>query len=501
MNSEPMETLGEKEDDQMDVEEVVSNATALSISDISRIVSYINKGVQLKQPRLLQRAIRQNAFVRRNTTNGLLAQAVEKFIPSSHPMTQHMLDAVAQIPSSRSDSLTIDIPIGDKSDIEPPPQTVIPEVEVYVFTLIVTTLLRSDLAELAAFYSSLLVDRIKTFSRRTLDLFAAKSFFYFSLAFERLDRLEVVRPTLLGLYRSACLHRDDMSQAVLLNLLLRNYLHYNLVEQAHTLASKTSFPENASNNQFCRYLFSMGRIQAIQLEYSEAYLRLTTAARKAPQDDSAKGFAIAVHKLTVIVQLLMGDIPERSSFNSSPLVTLALKPYLCLTKAVRAGNLQEFSTVVAEYQETFKADKTHSLIQRLGHNVLKTGLRKISISYSRISLSDVADKLQLPSAQTAEYICARAIKDGVIEASIDHENGWLTSNEVTDVYSTEEPQKAFHRRIVFCLDVHNEAVKSMRYPPDAYKKQLASKTKDSEEKDDEKTIDELIKEMEEDDEL
>jgi 26S proteasome regulatory subunit N3 len=286
---------------------------------------------------------------------------------------------------------------------------------------------------------------------------------------------------------------------VLLNLLLRNYLHYNLVEQAQTLASKTTFPENASNNQFCRYLFSMGRIQAIQLEYSEAYLRLTTAARKAPQDDSAKGFAITVHKLTVIVQLLMGEIPERSSFNTSPLVALALKPYLFLTKAVRAGNLQEFSNVVAEYQETFKADKNYSLIQRLSHNVLKTGLRKISVSYSRIALTDVAEKLQLPSVQSAEYICARAIKDGVIEASIDHENGWLSSNEIIDVYSTEEPQKAFHRRIVFCLDVHNEAVKSMRYPPDAYKKQLASSKTDKgkDDKEDEKTIDELIKEMEE----
>lgn len=25
-------------------------------------------------------------------------------------------------------------------------------------------------------------------------------------------------------------------------------------------------------------------------------------------------------------------------------------------------------------------------------------------------------------------------------------------------------QQAFHRRITFCLDVHNEAVKSMRFP-------------------------------------
>ena len=31
------------------------------------------------------------------------------------------------------------------------------------------------------------------------------------------------------------------------------------------------------------------------------------------------------------------------------------------------------------------------------------------------------------------------------------------------MYSTGEPQAAFHARIAFCLDLHNEAVKSMRY--------------------------------------
>jgi len=159
--------------------------------------------------------------------------------------------------------------------------------------------------------------------------------------------------------------------------------------------------------------------------------------------------------------------------------------------------MHEFSQVVKQHAEVFKADKNYSLIRRLGHNVLKIGLRKISVSYSRISLQDIADKLQLDSPRAAEYVCARAIRDGVIEATLDHESGWLSSNEVVDVYSTEEPQKAFHRRIVFCLDVHNEAVKSMRYPPDAYKKEVASAGKEP--GDDEKTIDELIKELEEDD--
>lgn len=35
--------------------------------------------------------------------------------------------------------------------------------------------------------------------------------------------------------------------------------------------------------------------------------------------------------------------------------------------------------------------------------------------------------------------------------------------QVNDIYSTGEPQSAFHARIAFCLDLHNEAVKAMRY--------------------------------------
>jgi 26S proteasome regulatory subunit N3 len=205
-----------------------------------------------------------------------------------------------------------------------------------------------------------------------------------------------------------------------------------------------------------------------------------------------------VNKLAVIVQLLMGDIPERGLFNQ-PELRAALAPYLALTLAVRAGDLVRFNSAVQEHKSAFVSDKNYSLVQRLGHNVLKTGLRKLSISYSRISLADVADKLHLPSAAAAEYICAKAIRDGVIGAKIDHENGWIVSEGLADQYSSEEPQKTFHKRITFCLDVHNEAVKSMRYPPDtAYKKAGDKKEDKDKDKTDEKTIEELIKEMEED---
>lgn len=58
--------------------------------------------------------------------------------------------------------------------------------------------------------------------------------------------------------RTATLRHDADGQATLLNLLLRNYLHYNLYDQAEKLVSKSVFPEQANNNEWARYLYYTG---------------------------------------------------------------------------------------------------------------------------------------------------------------------------------------------------------------------------------------------------
>lgn len=91
--------------------------------------------------------------------------------------------------------------------------------------------------------------------------------------------------------------------------------------------------------------------------------------------------------------------------------------------------------------------------------MIKTALRTISLAYSRISLRDISAKLALDSEEDAEYIVAKAIRDGVVVAKVDHEKGEMTSRETGDVYSTGEPMKEFDRRIGFLLDLYNQSVK------------------------------------------
>jgi hypothetical protein len=63
--------------------------------------------------------------------------------------------------------------------------------------------------------------------------------------------------------------------------------------------------------------------------------------------------------------------------------------------------------VLENFGPKFQGEHTYTLIIRLRHNVIKTGVRMINLSYSRISLSSIANKLTLDSPEDAEYIVAK----------------------------------------------------------------------------------------------
>jgi 26S proteasome regulatory subunit N3 len=191
--------------------------------------------------------------------------------------------------------------------------------------------------------------------------------------------------------RTAILRNDFEGTAVLINILLRSFLKYNLYEQAMKLTSKSTFPIQASNNEWARHLFYIGRIKAIQLEYSESYKNLVQALRKAPQNEaigfkqtvcsifciSILNFSLnlillnlkKVQKFAIVVELLLGEIPDKATFRI-PEFRKTLDPYFQLTQAVRTGNLARFNQVVDKFSEKFIKEDTWTLIIRFNFTLI-----------------------------------------------------------------------------------------------------------------------------------
>lgn len=126
--------------------------------------------------------------------------------------------------------------------------------------------------------------------------------------------------------------------------------------------------------------------------------------------------------------------------------------------------MEKFKSLLATQAGLFAADKNLALVQRLKHTVIKFGLKKINISYSRIHLKDIMSKLGLESVEETEQIVAKAIRDGVIEAEISHDNLWMSSLALVDIYASNEPQQILDKRIQYCMQLHTDAVKALTYP-------------------------------------
>ncbi|KAJ2886859.1 26S proteasome non-ATPase regulatory subunit [Coemansia asiatica] len=432
-----------------------------TLEDLNRNVKFLERGIAASEVHYIHRALRTVLALRKRLQPEVLAEIIAGYASPSNQKT------VSDCLSSILEALGQQRPAASSTA-----KVCEPEVCMYFGLLAQLFLLDAKEFERGAQLSNVLVAMVSSTQRRTLDSVVSRVFFYYSRFFEVSGHLSDARTLLLNALQTATLANMKETKAMLLTLLLRNYMHYKLYDQAERLAAKTTFPADAPNNLLARYLYYMGRIEAIQLNYSQAQMHLLEATRKAPSNAATAGFQQMVHKIYVIVELLMGNIPERSIFRV-PILKKPLQPYFELTQAVRVGDLAQFQDVVRRYQEKFLEDQVLVLVQRLRHNVIKAGIRSISIAYSRISLRDICIKLHLDSEEDAEYIVAKAIRDGVIDANIDHEKGYVKSAEIHNVYATSEPQHAFDRRITFCLNLYNESVKSMRYPGGDHRKELA----------------------------
>ncbi|KAJ2239547.1 26S proteasome non-ATPase regulatory subunit, partial [Coemansia sp. RSA 454] len=305
---------------------------------LTRSIKFLQRGIAAAETHYVYRALRSAFALRKRLQPDVVAELVVAYSSSANSQSvqsclKSVLEYLQQSPAENTAAGVCE-----------------PEVCLFLGLLAMLYLLDNTHLGRGVELSNVLISVISTAQRRTLDPISSRVFFYFSRFFEVADRLSDARPALLSALQAATLAGMKETKAMLLTLLLRNYLHYKLYDQAERLTAKSSFPADAPNNLLARYLYYLGYIEAIQLNYSQAQTHLLEATRKAPSNAATAGFQQTVHKIYVIVELLMGNIPERSLFRV-PTLKKPLLPYLELVQAVRVGDLNKFQDVVSKYQD------------------------------------------------------------------------------------------------------------------------------------------------------
>lgn len=253
--------------------------------ELRRNVEVIDMAVATKDMRLQSRVLRQTRVVRKKLTAVALAGVVKKCMTEEDAGYGNLVKYLFEHPTSNGvDGMEIEKP----PTSAPPPARVVtstadmavvnsttglssvPEISAYLQLLNVALLVDLKRNEEAVEASTALVDFISGYNRRTMDDISSRAYFFYSRAYELTGNLAIIRSRLLSAYRTACLRHDHSGQAMLLNLLLRNYIHYNLYDQADKLVSMSFFPPQHTHRQkktvprvllrFCRCWPSYGQI-------------------------------------------------------------------------------------------------------------------------------------------------------------------------------------------------------------------------------------------------
>lgn len=208
-----------------------------------------------------------------------------------------------------------------------------------------------------------LVSMVESYNKWNLDHLYGYIFYNYARVNELNGKLEEIRPRLFMLYKLSSNSKNESSQAMLLNLILRNFIETKNFMSARDFLQNTFFPESKQNNEFIKYLFYTAHVKAVQQQYSEAFTRVTQALRKAPEK-GVIGFKLHAQKLAIVCEMLIGDVPARTIFSHGPLKQY-LFPYYELVHSLVKGDIVQFEVVKNKHQEAFKKDSMLTLINRL----------------------------------------------------------------------------------------------------------------------------------------
>lgn len=303
---------------------LTSSKQPTPMESLTSSILLLERGVKNKDERLIRRFLRNNVLLRKNLLTSNLIASYQFYVPEGTPNRDVVVASLSSLPASAAEvtlfgrsgsssgsngsgdlSSAMDVDDDEEEDDEEkaekkekaqekedkkPRTTVLPEVEIFFHLLALSRVVRhvrSDTQSNGHLLSNCvesatnLIQRLSTFSLHTLDIIGSKAYMLYSLVHELTSATAYmsIRPSLFGAYRTACLRRDDMGRATLVNLLLRNYIRFNHYELAGKLLdSIPEYPTPVSNNQFVRHLYYVGRVYAVSCEYGEAHQRLNVVS-------------------------------------------------------------------------------------------------------------------------------------------------------------------------------------------------------------------------------
>lgn len=282
---------------------------------------------------------------------------------------------------------------------------------------------------------------------RTFDFFVGKLVKYFYLSIKHLGG------DITPIYKILCTNREYGNKYTIA-IATNSILEYQINSHIYEIIDE----EINDKSERCKYTFYLGFIYLVRGDYSMAMKYLDESDIL----NTKQTLALLIKKCTIVCKLHLGDFSIFYPYQNQ------LKPYFSLIGCVKRGDVKAFYLHLEDQQSEYLSNNLYFVVRRLLKNIVRVGLRKVAICYSRIQVADISDILGF----NVEFILYKAIKDGEVKGFV--QDGIF--------YSQQENLNKFQcgDQLKEVINVRKQIQSMMKYPeiePLTYEKVISSENK------------------------
>lgn len=243
----------------------------------------------------------------------------------------------------------------------------------------------------------------------------------------------------------------DLCQLCLLSKCMKPALSYLNVDT--TDISKEGGQFDAKH--FLLYYYYGGMIYTALKNYDRALYFYEVAITT--QSMAVSHIMLESYKKYILVALILhGKVPSLPKYTSQ-VVGRYIKPlcqhYHDLATSYSTNNPDELRTVVNKHTDTFARDNNMGLVKQCITSLYKKNIQRLTKTFLTLSLSDMANRVQLSCPKEAEKYVLHMIEDGEIFATINQKDGMVCFHDNPEKYNNVSMLLMLDKEMQKCIEL------------------------------------------------
>ncbi|GFO38065.1 cop9 signalosome complex subunit 3 [Plakobranchus ocellatus] len=167
----------------------------------------------------------------------------------------------------------------------------------------------------------------------------------------------------------------------------------------------------------------------------------------------------AYKKFTLVSLILHGKIIPLPKYTPQVLqryIRPLCQPYMSLVAVYGHNSLADLRATVNEHTEVFNRDNNMGLVKQCMTSLIKKNIQRLTKTFLTLSLTDMANRVQLSGPKEAEKYVLHMIEDGEIFATINQKDGMVRFHDNPEKYNSSNMLLEVDKEMQLCIQLDSK---------------------------------------------